>query len=325
MILKYPWLLLLFLTYIPLIWWYIRRRNNSYPWLGISSLVPFESISVGWKGRAIKFCFFLQLAALGCNIVALTRPQSYNSRSSSTIEGTDIVLAIDISTSMAAQDIAPNRFLAAKKIASEFVGGRTDDNIGVVAFGGVSLSLVPLSYDKISVISAINNIEMGQLDNGTAIGDGLTSAINRLIAGKAKSKSIILLTDGTNNTGDVAPATAADIAKSKNIRVYTIGVGTDQAVQITDPYGFSSTTLESKIDEQSLKEIASVTGGKYFRAKDARTLKNVFNEIDNLEKSRMDVNKYTRMDERTFPWILGALGCMMAMIVLRHFILRRIP
>lgn len=325
MILKNPWWLLLFLTFIPLIWWYVVKKKNSTPSLGISSLKAFPSGFGTWKSFMIHVCFALQLVALGCLIVAIARPLSYNSKTSSSVEGTDIVLAIDISTSMAANDMEPNRFEAAKRVAADFVSGRTNDNIGLVAFGGESLSLMPLTTDRQALINSIANLQMGELDNGTAIGDGIASAINRLDAGTAKSKSIILLTDGTNNTGEVSPSTASEIASEKGMRVYTIGVGTDQSVQITDPYGFTSTTMESKIDEEALKNIAEVTGGKYFRAKNEHTLSEVFKTIDALEKTKIDVSKYTRMDENFMPWVWGALSCYVLMLMIRYTIVRRIP
>ena len=323
--LKEPLWLLLFLIYIPLVWWYLARYRNASPSLGISSLGAFRNLPRSWKVYALHFCFFLQLAAIGCLIVAIARPQSSNSKTSSNIEGTDIVLAIDISASMNATDLRPNRFVAAKQVAKEFVKGRTNDNIGLVAFGGESLSLMPLTYDRLALINAIDNIEMGQLDNGTAIGDGLASAINRLVSGQAKSKSVILLTDGTNNTGEVAPSTAAEFAHDKGIRVYRVAVGTDQTMQVTDPYGFTTTTLETKIDEEALKEIADITGGKYFRAQDERMLQSVFDEIDSLEKSRIDVSKFTRMDENFYPWVLASLCCYLLFLSLRYIVLRRIP
>lgn len=325
MILKQPFWLLLFLIYIPLIWWYITRHKEASPTIGVSSLKAFKSTGKSWKGPAVSLCYFLEMLAIGFLIVALARPQSKSSKISSQIEGTDIVLAIDISASMNAQDLRPNRFMAAKKVATDFVKGRVNDNMGLVAFGGESLSLIPLTNDRLALINAIENIQMGALDNGTAIGDGLASAVNRLVSGQAKSKSIILLTDGTNNAGEVAPATAAEIAHDKGIRVYTIGVGTDQSMQITDPYGFSTTTLESKIDEDALKEIAEITNGKYFRAMDEKMLQYVFEEIDTLEKSRIDVNTYSRMDEHFFPWILASLCCLAFMLLLKYVVLRMIP
>lgn len=166
---------------------------------------------------------------------------------------------------------------------------------------------------------------MGDLNDGTAIGDGLVSAINRIVSGKAKSKSIILLTDGTNNAGDVPPATAAQIAKQKGIRVYTIGVGTNGTIRVNDPYGFSSTTIETKIDEESLMNIAQETNGKFFRAKNEKVLQEVFNEIDSLEKTILDVDKYTYTEENFEPWIILSLCALGLYLLLRYTILRRIP
>ncbi|MCM1237196.1 MAG: VWA domain-containing protein, partial [Ruminococcus flavefaciens] len=290
-----------------------------------SSLSAFPKGFGTWKSALIHVCFALQLGALGCLIVAIARPLSYNSKTSSSIEGTDIVLAIDISTSMAANDMEPNRFEAAKRVAADFISGRANDNIGLVAFGGESLSLMPLTTDRQALINSIANLRMGDLDNGTAIGDGLASAINRLCAGTAKSKSIILLTDGTNNTGEVSPSTAAEIAAEKGMRVYTIGVGTDQSVQITDPYGFTNTTMETKIDEEALKNIAEATGGEYFRAHNEHVLADVFKTIDKLEKSKIDVSKFTRMDENFMPWVCAALICYVIMLLIRYTAIRRIP
>jgi Ca-activated chloride channel family protein len=257
--------------------------------------------------------------------VALCRPQSHDRFSSSSVEGTDIALALDVSGSMTAQDLTPTRFDAAKKVASKFISGRENDNMALIIFAGESLSLLPLTNDRNTLIQTLENVRLDQLADGTAIGDGLTSAINRISGGKAKSKSIILLTDGTNNSGDVAPSTAAQIAKQKGIRVYTIGVGTNGSMQVVDPYGFSSTTIETKIDEASLKQIASLTGGKYFRATDNRVLSNVFEEIDKLEKTRLDVQRHTRTEENFMPWIMAALILLSVEILLRHTLLRRIP
>ncbi|MDE7115559.1 MAG: VWA domain-containing protein, partial [Muribaculaceae bacterium] len=281
---KHPALLLLFLIYIPLIAWYIWKWRNSSPSMGVSTTSAFSGILTSWKVWLMHFCFALQLVAIGGLIVALARPQTHDSQRTSRVQGTDIVLALDISSSMLATDLAPTRFDAAKDVARKFVNQRVDDNIGFVVFSGESLSLMPLTNDKPALINAISGVKTGLLNDGTAIGDGLSSAINRLTSGKAKSKSIILLTDGTNNAGDVAPATAARIAKEKGIKVYTIGVGTNGTIQITDPYGFSTTTMETKIDETALKNIADITNGKYFRANDSRVLREVFNEIDGLEK-----------------------------------------
>lgn len=325
MTLKYPLVLLLFLIYIPLVWWYLRKNRNSTPSLQISTIAPFAGMPRSFKEYLMKFNFILKLLAIGLLIVALSRPQTYDSKRTSRVEGTDIVLALDISGSMSSKDFETSRFEAAKDVAVKFVNQRSNDNMGLVVFAGESLSLMPLTYDRAALINAIQNVNLGDLTDGTAIGDGLASAVNRLVSGKAKSKSIILLTDGTNNAGEVPPATAAAIAKQKGIKVYTIGVGTNGSIQITDPYGFSTTTLETKIDEASLKNIADVTGGKFFRAKDEKMLQKVFKEIDAHEKSKLDVENYTRTDEAFFPWILAALCCCALSMLLRYTVLRRVP
>lgn len=322
---KHPGLLFLFLLYIPLIAWYIWKQRNANPSLGISTTAPVAKLPMSWKQILIHVCFALQLIAIGGLIVALSRPQTHDNFNKSRISGTDIVLAIDISGSMMAKDFSPSRFAAAKDVASKFVNQREHDNMGLVVFAGESLSLMPLTNDRGALINAIENIKMGDLTDGTAIGDGLVSAINRIVSGNAKSKSIILLTDGTNNAGEVPPATAAQIARQKGVRVYTIGVGTNGNIKIPDPYGFSSTTIETKIDEESLRDIAETTNGKYFRAKDEKVLRKVFDEIDKLEKSILDVDRFTYTEENFEPWILLSLCSLGLYLLLRYTILRRIP
>jgi len=321
----HPWLLLLLLILVPLIVWYLRKWKGANPAMGISSVSAFKKYQATTKVFLMHFCFLLQLVAVACIIVALARPQTHDSLKSSSVEGTDIVIALDISSSMLATDLQPNRIEAAKDVASKFVNQRTNDNIGLVVFSGESLSLMPLTTDKAALVNALHETKTGALNDGTAIGDGIASAINRLVSGQAKSKSIILLTDGTNNAGDVAPATAAQIAKQKNIRIYAIGVGTNGTIQITDPYGFSSTTMETKIDEAALRDLSSATGGKYFRATDSRALRNVFSEIDSLEKSKLNVNNYAQTEEAFMPWIYTALAALTLMLLLRYTVLRRIP
>lgn len=325
MILKYPGFLFLFLIYIPLIWWYISRRKTANPSIGLSTSKAFARLGTSWRVVLLHSLFILRLLAIGAVIIALCRPQKTDGFRSSSVEGTDIVLAFDISGSMSSRDFSPNRFEAAKDVAKRFVNGRENDNMGLVIFAGESLSLMPLTTDRAALLSALQNVKMSDLSDGTAIGDGLSSAINRVLSGTATSKSIILLTDGTNNAGDVAPSTAAQIARQKGIRIYTIGVGTDGSVTITDPFGFPSTTMETKIDEETLKSIASVTGGKYFRAKDNRMLSAVFDEIDSLEKSRFDVTRYTRTDENFMFFMLLALLFFGVEMMIRYTVLRRIP
>ncbi len=323
--LKYPHMLWLLLILVPLVAWYVWKNRNANPSLGISTVDPVMKLPVSWKTIAMHVYFALQLVAIAALIVALARPQTHDHLRTSRIEGTDIVIALDISGSMSAKDFEPTRFAAAKDVATKFVNSRPNDNMGLVVFAGESLSLMPLTNDRAALVNAINQVEMGDLHDGTAIGDGLTSAVNRVASGKAKSKSIILLTDGTNNAGDVPPSTAAQIARQKGIKVYTIGVGTNGTIQIRDPYGFSTTSLETKIDEQSLSEIAELTGGKFFRATDEKMLSEVFAEIDRLEKTKLDVDRFTLTDENFMPWIFVAFGAMCLGLIMRYTVLRRIP
>ncbi len=321
----HPGMLWLLLVLLPLIFWYFKKQHNANPSLGVSTIVPFVKFGNSWKVWIVHLCFVLRLLCIAALIVALARPQSYDTLKNSRILGTDIVLAMDISGSMSATDFKPTRFAAAKDVATTFVNSRPNDNMGFVVFAGESLSLMPLTNDRAALVNAIANVEMGDLNDGTAIGDGLSSAINRISQGKAKSKSIILLTDGSNNAGDVPPVTAAQIAKQKGIKIYTIGVGTNGKMQIADPYGFSTTTLETKIDEPLLKSMAKMTGGKYFRAKDERMLKQVFEEIDSLEKSSIDVNSVTLTQEEFMPWLWIAFAALALSLLLRYTIIRRIP
>lgn len=320
-----PGMLWLLLLLLPLIAWYIIKQRNANPSLGLSSTQGFDRFGTSWKVVLMHASFALRLIAVAALIIALARPQSFDHFRSSQVEGTDIAIALDVSGSMSATDFKPDRFEAAKEVASEFINGRSDDNMALIIFAGESLSLMPLTNDRAALVNALQNVKMGMLHDGTAIGDGLASAINRLSSGKAKSKSVILLTDGTNNSGDVAPSTAAEIAKSKGIKVYTVGVGTNGTMQVPDPYGFSSTSIETKIDEESLRNIADITGGKFFRATDKRMLENVFAEIDKLEKTRLDVNKYTRTEEDFMPWVMIALCVFGIELLLRYTVLRRIP
>lgn len=323
--LKYPGFLFLFLLYIPLIWWYISRRRTANPYISVSSSKAFGKLPGSWKVIAMHALFVLRLLAIGAVIIALCRPQSTDSFKSSSVEGTDIVLALDISGSMSSRDFEPNRFIAAKDVAGKFINARENDNIGLVIFAGESLSLMPLTTDRAALLATLQSVNMGDLSDGTAIGDGLSSAVNRLTSGQAKSKSIILLTDGTNNAGDVAPSTAAQIAAQKGIRIYTIGVGTDGSISITDPFGFPSTSIETKIDEETLKSIAKTTGGKYFRATDNKMLADVFAEIDRLEKTRLDVTRYSQTEEMFMPWIILAMFFFSVELLMRYLVLRRIP
>ncbi|MBP3299749.1 MAG: VWA domain-containing protein [Muribaculaceae bacterium] len=325
MMLKYPWLLLLFLIYLPIIYFYISRLRTGNPYVTVSTVQPFRKLGTPWRVWMMHFNFAVRLAAIGCIIVALCRPQTHDSKVTSEILGTDIVVALDVSASMETPDLVPNRFDAARKIASQFVEKRDHDNIGLVAFAGESLTYMPLTTDRTSVINAVSHLMLGSLGDGTAIGDGLVSATNRVLGGNAVSKSIILLTDGSNNAGEVDPLTAAQIAKQKGVRVYTIGIGRNDVINMSTMYGHVNTAVPIEIDEESLKEIARITGGQFFRATDNRALENVFAEIDKLEKSRINVDNFTRTDDNFMPWIGAALLLLVLNLLLHYTLLRKIP
>ena len=328
--LAHPGLLwLLPVLIIPLVAWYIYSQDKNEPAMNVSPTRAFDGMGTSWKVWLKHFSFALKMAALACLIVILCRPQTKDSWSTSDVEGTDIVIALDVSTSMLAKDFSPNRFESAKKVATQFVSGRDHDNIGLVLFAGESFTQVPMTMDNAALVNAIGQTEMFALEDGTAIGDGIATAINRIRDGKAKSKSIILLTDGSNNTGVVAPNTAADIARKYGIKIYTIGVGSngtaDYPVAIDYAGNIQYQRMPVVIDEATLKNIASTTGGKYFRATSGSVLRNVFSEIDKLEKTHMDVQRFTHTEDHYEPWALLLLGLLLLSLLLDYTMLRHIP
>ena len=321
----YLWLLLII---IPCVVWYVLRHHNSHAALHISSISQFASFPRSFKEYLLHFMFVLQMALIAVLIVIIARPQTRDKWSTSSTLGTDIILAMDISTSMLARDFTPNRFEAAKKVASQFVAGRENDNIGVVIFAAESFTGLPMTTDRALVSSYINDIEMGMLADGTAIGEGLATSINRIKDGKAKSKSIILITDGSNNAGAVYPNTAAEIARKEGIKVYTIGIGTNGMAPYPTENEFGRIEYRPMpvvIDENTLTNIADITGGKYFRATDNNALASIFDEIDSLEKTEMDVKNFSRTEDDFMPWALAALAILFVMLVCRLTFLRTIP
>jgi len=326
--LAHPEYLWLFLIFIPLIGWYVWKHRNAYPAMEISSISPYAKLPRSYKEYLLHGLFLLRLASIGCLIIVLARPQTRDSWRTSSTEGTDIIIALDISSSMLARDFKPDRFEAAKDVASKFVAGRETDNIGVVIFAGESFTAVPMTTDRSLLANYIHDIKMGMLEDGTAIGDGLATSINRIKDGKAKSKSIILITDGTNNTGNVAPLTAAEIAKKFDIKVYTIGVGKNGMAPMPQQNyygGIDYVNMPVVIDEATLQSIASTTGGKYFRATSNTVLKEIFSEIDQLEKTQMDVRHFSHTEDNYMMWAWLAIGFFLLEILLRHTLLRTIP
>lgn len=321
----YLWLLLLLIPYII---WYVWNRNRTHATMSVSTTLPYHKLGRPWRAWLLHGLFVVRVAALAALIIILARPQTHDKWSTSNTEGTDIIITLDISSSMLARDFKPDRFEAAKKVAAQFVSGRESDNIGVVIFAGESFTAVPMTTDRSLLVNYINDIKMGMLQDNTAIGDGLATAINRIKDGKAKSKSIILITDGSNNTGNVAPLTAAEIAKKLGIKVYTIGIGRNGEAPFPTENAFGRieyVNMPVVIDETTLRNIASTTGGKYFRATGNDVLTNIFKEIDSLEKSQLDVRNYSHTEDNYFPWALLALCLVGAELLLRNTILRTIP
>ena len=274
--------------------------------------------------------FALRCAAVALLIVALARPQSVDEGSTSNTEGIDIVLAIDISTSMLAQDLQPDRIQAAKQVAGNFITDRPGDRIGLVAFAGEAFTQSPLTTDQGTLQTLLARIRSGLIEDGTAIGNGLATAINRLRESNAKSKVIILLTDGVNNRGEIAPQTAAEIAKAQGIRVYTIGVGTEgmapyPAVDIYGTPTGGTVMAKVEIDEKTLRSIAEQTGGQYFRATDKAKLKAIYDQINQLEKSKVEVTEHITYHEQFLLWVLAGLGLLVLEFLFSNLVLKRIP
>ncbi len=321
----YLWFLLLLIPYIV---WYVWNRNRTHATMKVSTTLPYRKLGRPWRAWLLHFMFVLRAGALACLIIILARPQTHDKWSTSNTEGTDIIIALDISSSMLARDFKPDRFEAAKNVAAQFVSGRETDNIGVVIFAGESFTAVPMTTDRSLLVNYIHDIRMGMLQDNTAIGDGLATSINRIKEGKAKSKSIILITDGSNNTGNVAPLTAAEIAKKMGIKVYTIGIGRNGTAPYPAENAFGRieyVNMPVVIDEATLRNIASTTGGKYFRATDNNVLAQIFEEIDSLEKTQLDVRNYTHTEDNFFPWALLALCLVGVELLARNTILRTIP
>ncbi|MCI5776113.1 MAG: VWA domain-containing protein [Bacteroidales bacterium] len=324
---QHPWLFLLLLV-IPLyLAWYIWRRKTSHPTMQVSTLQPLEGTKPTLRVWLRHLPLALRLAAVALAIVVLARPQSTSSYSDSNTEGIDIVISLDISGSMEALDFRPNRLEAAKNVAVKFISGRQNDNIGLVIFAGESFTQCPLTTDHSVLINLFQDVRTQMLDGGTAIGMGLATAVSRIKESKAKSKVIILLTDGVNNSGAISPEKAAELAHTFGIRVYTIGVGTigTAPFPVQTPFGVKTQEVEVKIDEPLLRNIAESTGGKYFRATDNKSLEAIYAEIDQLEKTIMEVRHYTQHTDEYFPFAVAILLLLLLEVVLRNTLLRTIP
>ena len=317
------WLLVL----LPLmIYWYTRKTRAGQGALIVSSVKNFGSTR-SWKNTFRHVPFILRILITVSIIVALARPQIGYDEQKINGEGIDIVLCLDISGSMLAQDFTPNRMEAAKNVASDFIDNRPADRIGLVIFSGESFTMCPLTSDRNVLKSQLYNVHSGLLEDGTAIGSGLATGVDRLRASQSKSKVIILLTDGENNGGLIDPNTAKEIAKSVGVRVYTIGVGTEgfAPMPVQTPGGIVMQKEKVSIDEKLLTQIANETGGKYFRATDNESLKNIYTEIDKMEKSKVEITALKRYNEQFFPFALIAALLLLIELILRFTLFKKFP
>lgn len=328
MVFANPAYLYLLLLLIPMIGWYIWKLCKSQASLQVSSSEAFDAPgATSWKVYLRHVPFVLRMAAIAVLIIILARPQSTNSWQNTSTEGIDIVMAMDISSSMLAQDFKPNRLEASKDVAASFINGRPNDNIGLVVFAAESFTQCPLTTDHTVLLNLFKDIQPGIIQDGTAIGLGLANSVSRIKDSQAKSKVIILLTDGVNNAGEIAPVTAAEIAKTFGIRIYAIGVGT----QGSAPYPFQTAfgvqyqNIPVEIDEPTLKQIAATTGGQYFRATDNTSLKEIYSEIDKMEKTKISVQQYSKKQEEYKNWALLLFALLLVEILLRNTLLRNIP
>ena len=324
--------LLLLLLLIPYLLWYILYRKRSEPTFTMSDTYAYNSIKKSWRLRILHLPVFLRIVTFICIVIILARPQTHNSWGNKSVEGIDIMLAMDVSTSMLAEDLKPNRMEAAKKVAAEFISDRANDNIGLTIFAGEAFTQCPMTTDHASLLNLLQGVRTdiasrGLIADGTAVGMGLANAVSRLKESKAKSKVIILLTDGSNNMGDISPLTAAQIAKSLGIRVYTIGVGTNTVAPYPVMVGGTTqyVNVPAEIDTKTLKDIAQSTDGGFYRATNNAELKEIYNDIDRLEKTKMDVKKFSKRYEAYEPFALIAILSLLLEILLRLTILRRIP
>ena len=324
--------LLLLLLIIPYLIWYVMYRKKTEPTLRMSDTFAFRYAPKSWKVTLMPLSMLLRLLVFVMIVMVLARPQTQNSWDSKTVEGIDIMLAMDVSTSMLAEDLRPNRIEAAKQVASEFIIGRPNDNIGLAIFAGESFTQCPMTTDHASLLNLLQNVRTdiaarGLIEDGTAIGMGLANAVSRLKDSKAKSKVVILLTDGSNNRGDISPSTAAEIAKSLGIRVYTIGVGTNKVAPYPMPVagGVQYVNVPVEIDTKTLSEIASITEGDFYRATNTSELRKIYKEIDQLEKSKLNVKTFSKCYEAYQPFALVAVLALLLEILLRITIFRRIP
>ncbi len=318
--------LFLLLLLVPYIVWYVLRQKQAEPTLQVSSTAMYAHSPRSYKEYLLHAPFLLRMVAAVMVILVLARPQTTNNWQNTEIEGIDIMLALDISGTMLAEDLKPNRIEAAKEAASTFIAGRPNDNIGLVVYSAESFTQCPLTTDHAALLNLLRDVKFGMVQDGTAIGMALATSVSRLKDSMAKSKVVILLTDGLNNMGDISPLTAAEIAKTFGVRVYTIGVGTkgNAPFPVQTAFGTQYVMQPSDIDEKMLTEVAAMTGGNYFRATNKQALNEIYAEIDQLEKTKLNVKEFSKRSEeyQLFAWI--ALAALLLELLLRHTILKKL-
>lgn len=322
----------LLLLLIPYILWYFLYRKNSEPTMRMSATAMYRYAAKSWRIRIMHLPMLLRCVAFVMLVCIMARPQTHNSWDNKQVEGIDIMLVMDVSTSMFAEDLKPNRMEAAKSVAAEFISDRPNDNIGLTIFAGEAFTQCPMTTDHASLLNLLHTVRTdiaarGIISDGTAIGMGIANAVSRLKDSKAKSKVAILLTDGSNNMGDISPLTSAQIAKSFGIRVYTIGVGTNKVAPYPMPVagGTQYVNIPVEIDTKTLDNIARTTDGSFYRATNNRELSRIYKDIDKLEKTKMDVKRFSRRYEAYQPFALALFIVLLAEILLRTVVLRRIP
>ena len=322
----------LLLLLIPYILWYFLYRKNSEPTMRMSATAMYRYAAKSWRIRIMHLPMLLRCVAFVLLVCIMARPQTHNSWDNKQVEGIDIMLVMDVSTAMLAEDLKPNRMEAAKSVAAEFISDRPNDNIGLTIFAGEAFTQCPMTTDHASLLNLLHTVRTdiaarGIISDGTAIGMGIANAVSRLKDSKAKSKVAILLTDGSNNMGDISPLTSAQIAKSFGIRVYTIGVGTNKVAPYPMPVagGTQYVNIPVEIDTKTLDNIARTTDGSFYRATNNRELSRIYKDIDKLEKTKMDVKRFSRRYEAYQPFALALFIVLLAEILLRTVVLRRIP
>ena len=323
----YPKLLSLFIILPVLVWWYVKKYNRNQGALKMSTTYSFTVSS--FKNTLRHLPFVLRLLALCCIILALARPQQHSDEQLRKGQGIDIVLCIDVSGSMLSQDFAPNRLEVAKEVAEEFIRSRPIDRIGLVIFSGESYTLCPITTDKNTLITQVSGLRSGMLQDGTLIGEGLATSVDRLTKSDAKSKVVILLTDGKEEAPEtrlIDPLTALEITKAQGVKVYTIGMSAQNAIPVEENVkGKRSPATNNFLDEELLRRIASETGGEYFRARDKLSLQSIYLQIDKMEKSKIEIQSLRHYHDEFIPLLLIALGLLFIELILRFTILRKFP